>query len=59
VPEGASASQAAQALSSLAGDLRLLSQQVSSTLSSVEASSSKLKEGFDKAHSCKQFRSSS
>jgi hypothetical protein len=59
VPEGASASQAAQALSSLAGDLRPLSQQVSSTLSSVEASSSKLKEGFDKADSCKQFRSSS
>jgi hypothetical protein len=59
VPDGASASQAAQALSSLAGDFRSLSQQVSSTLSSVEASSSKLKEGFDKADSCKQFRSSS
>lgn len=59
VPQGASAAQAAQALVPLAGDLRSLSQQVSSTLSSVEASSSKLKEGFDKADSCKQFRSSS
>ena len=59
VPDGASASEAAQALSSLAGDFRSLSEQVSSTLSSVEASSSKLKEGFDKADSCKQFRSSS
>jgi len=59
VPQGASAAQAAQALAPLAGDIRLLSQQVSSALSSVEASSSKLKEGFDKADSCKQFRSSS
>jgi hypothetical protein len=59
VPQGASASQALQALSSLAPDLRSLSQQVSSTLSSIEPSSSKLKEGFDKADSCKQFRSSS
>jgi uncharacterized phage infection (PIP) family protein YhgE len=59
VPQGASASQALQALSSLAPELRSLSQQVSSTLSSIEASSSKLKEGFDKADSCKQFRSSS
>jgi hypothetical protein len=59
VPDGTSASQAAQALVPLAGDLRLLSQQLSAALSSVEASSSKLKEGFDKADSCKQFRSSS
>jgi predicted nucleic acid-binding Zn-ribbon protein len=59
VPEGASTAQAAQALAPLAGDLRSLSQQLSSTLSSIEASSSKLKEGFDKADSCKQFRSSS
>jgi len=59
VPEGATATQAAQALSSLSGDIRSLSQQVSTTLSSIEASSSKLKEGFDNADSCKQFRSSS
>jgi hypothetical protein len=59
VPQGASASQALRALSSLSTDLRLLAQQVSSTLSSIEASSSKLQEGFDKADSCKQFRSSS
>ena len=59
VPQGASASQALQALSSLGPELRSLSQQVSSTFSSIEASSSKLKEGFDKADSCKQFRSSS
>lgn len=57
--KGENASQAAQALAPLAADLRSLSQQLSSTLSSVEASSSKLKEGFDKADSCKQFRSSS
>lgn len=59
VPQGASASETLQALSSLAPELRSLSQQVSSTLSSIEARSSKLKEGFDKADSCKQFRSSS
>jgi hypothetical protein len=59
VPQGASRSQALQALSSLAPDLKSLSQQVSSTLSSIQASSSTLKEGFDKADSCKQFRSSS
>jgi len=57
--QGSSPSQALHALSSLAPDLRSLSQQVSSTLSSIQASSSKLKEGFDKADSCKQFRSSS
>jgi hypothetical protein len=56
--QGESPSQALQALSSLAPDLRSLSQQVSSTLSSIQASGSKLKEGFDKADSCKQFRSS-
>ena len=56
--QGKSPSQALQALSSLAPQLRSLSQQVSSTLSSIQASSSKLKEGFDKADSCKQFRSS-
>lgn len=59
VPQGASASQALQALTSLGPDLRSLAQQVSSTFSSIEASSSKLKEGFNKADSCKQFRSSS
>ena len=59
VPQGASASEALQALSSLAPDLQSLAQQVSSTLSSIETSSSNLKEGFDKADSCKQFRSSS
>ena len=56
VPEGASLSEAAQALSSLGGELRSLAQQVSSTFSSIEGSSSKLKEGFDNADSCKQFR---
>jgi hypothetical protein len=56
VPAGASASQALHALSSLATELQSLAQQVSSTLSSIETSSSKLKEGFDKAASCKQFR---
>jgi hypothetical protein len=54
--QGKSASEALQALSSLAPDLRSLYQQASSTLSSIQASSSKLKEGFDKAGSCKQFR---
>jgi len=57
--QGASASQALHALSSLAPELQSLAQQVSSALSAIEASSSKLKEGFDKADSCKQFRSSS
>jgi uncharacterized phage infection (PIP) family protein YhgE len=59
VPQGASASQALQALSSLAPELQSLAQQVSTTMSSIEASSSSLKEGFDKADSCKQFRRSS
>ena len=59
VPQGASASQALQALSSLSTELQSLGQQVSSTVSAIEASSSSLKEGFDKADSCKQFRSSS
>jgi hypothetical protein len=57
--QGESASQALQTLSSLAPDLRSLAQQVSSTFSSIQGSSSALKEGFDKADSCKQFRSSS
>ena len=56
--QGESASQALQTLSSLAPDLRSLAQQVSSTFSSIQASSSTLKKGFDKADSCKQFRSS-
>jgi hypothetical protein len=57
--QGKSASEALQSLSSLVPDLRSLYNQASSTLSSIQASSSKLKEGFDKAGSCKQFRSSS
>jgi hypothetical protein len=59
LPKGASVSQTASQLASLGPALQSLSTNVKMTLDSVQASSSDIKKGFDKADSCKQFRSSS
>jgi hypothetical protein len=54
----ASITQAVSKLSSLAPSLQALSTSVTDTLDSVKASGSELKQGFQDADSCKQFRSS-
>jgi hypothetical protein len=56
LPEGASLSETAQKLAPLAPALQSLTTSASKTIDSIKATSSKLKEGFDKADSCKQFR---
>jgi uncharacterized phage infection (PIP) family protein YhgE len=56
LPQGADASQIVQTLAPLAGSLQSLATKTSSTLESVQASGSKLKDGFDNADSCEQFR---
>jgi hypothetical protein len=56
VPKGASASETLKKLSSLAPALQTLATSTSNTLAAVKASGQKIKEGFDKADSCKQFR---
>lgn len=56
VPEGATLSQTIQQLPPLATALKSLGSSASSTLDSIQASSSKLKDGFQKADSCEQFR---
>jgi hypothetical protein len=56
VPEGASLTETVQKLAPLVPDLSSLLASASSTLSSVQASASEIKDGFEKADSCKQFR---
>jgi hypothetical protein len=56
VPEGASASETLQTLAPLGPALQSLSVNTSNTLASLKASGQKIKEGFDKADSCEQFR---
>jgi hypothetical protein len=56
VPEGASTSETIKKLSPLAPALQSLATNTSNTLAAVKASGEKIKEGFDKADSCKQFR---
>jgi hypothetical protein len=55
VPEGASASEAIQSLAPLVPAVQSLATATSNTIQSVKASGEKIKEGFDKADSCKQF----
>ena len=56
VPSGAGVSETVKALAPLAPELKSLGASASSTLKSVQAAGSDLKDGFDKADSCKQFR---
>jgi hypothetical protein len=56
LPKGADISTALQKLAPLATSLQSLSTSVSNTLQSVKATGSKIKDGFNKADSCKQFR---
>jgi uncharacterized protein YicC (UPF0701 family) len=56
VPQGASTTETLEKLAPLAPAIRSLAVNTSSTLASIKASGSKLKEGFDKADSCEQFR---
>jgi hypothetical protein len=56
LPDGASVSQVTQTLAPLLPSLQSLAVKVSSTLSSVQESGSELKDGFEKADSCEQFR---
>lgn len=56
LPEGASLTQTLQKLGPLAPTLESLATSASSTVSTLKASGSKLKEGFDKADSCEQFQ---
>jgi hypothetical protein len=58
VPADATASETVQKLAPLASDLKDLSVQTSKTLESVKSSGDKIKEGFEKADSCKQLKSS-
>jgi hypothetical protein len=55
LPAGADAGEIVKRLAPLAPALQSLAVKTSSTLDSVKASSSKLKEGFDKADSCDEF----
>lgn len=56
LPENASLSEVAEAVAPLLPDLQALVTNVSATLTSVQASGSELKEGFDKADSCERYR---
>jgi hypothetical protein len=56
VPPGASAAETAQTLAPLAQALQSLPTTTSSALASIETNGKKLKEGFEKADSCEQFR---
>jgi hypothetical protein len=56
VPEGADVSEIVSALAPLAPELRSLVVNASSTLQAVQANGSDLKEGFEHANSCKEFR---
>ena len=56
VPAGATASETIRALAPLAPALQSLSVATSTAIESLKASGGKIKEGFDKADSCAQFR---
>lgn len=56
VPLGGGAAETAQKLAPLASALQSLPTTASSTLTSIETNGKKLKEGFEKADSCEQFR---
>jgi ABC-type transporter Mla subunit MlaD len=56
VPQEAGLVETARKLAPLASDLSSLLASASSTLSSVQAGASEIKDGFEKADSCKQFR---
>lgn len=56
VPQGAGLTETAQKLAPLIPDLSSLLVSTSSTLSAVQASATEIKDGFEKADSCKQFR---
>jgi methyl-accepting chemotaxis protein len=56
VPENADARQIASALAPLLPSVRSLASQASSTVQAVEQRGEKIKEGFEKADSCEQFR---
>ena len=57
VPQGAGTSATLKALAPLAPSLQSLATTTQNTLNSIQASAKNLKEGFQKADSCKQFRS--
>jgi uncharacterized phage infection (PIP) family protein YhgE len=56
LPAGADAGEIVKRLAPLAPAIQSLVVKTSSTLDSVKASGSKIKEGFDKADSCDEFR---
>jgi hypothetical protein len=56
VPDNATLSQTVQQLAPLVSAVQSLASNASSALDSIQASSSKLKDGFEKADSCDQFR---
>ncbi len=56
LPEDANASQIAEKLGPLIPALQSLAVQTSRTLDSVKESGGKLKDGFEKADSCDEFR---
>lgn len=53
---GAGVAEIVQTLGTLVPSLQTLATSASNTISSIQASSQKLKDGFDSAKSCKQFR---
>jgi hypothetical protein len=56
LPTGADAGEIVKKLAPLAPAIQSLVVKTSSTLDSVKTSGSKIKEGFDKADSCDEFR---
>jgi hypothetical protein len=56
VPAGSTASETVRALAPLAPALQSLAADTSTVIQSLKASGGKIKEGFDKADSCAQFR---
>jgi uncharacterized phage infection (PIP) family protein YhgE len=56
LPENASLSEVATTVAPLLPSLQALATNVSATLASVQERGSELKEGFDKADSCEQYR---
>ena len=56
LPKSGDAAAALQKLAPLAPALQSIAVKTSSTLDSIKATGTKLKEGFDKADSCEEFR---
>jgi len=59
IPQNATPSQTASQLAALGPSLQSLVTNTKTTLNSIKSSSSQLKEGFDKADSCKKLQQSS